>query len=107
MNLETKIDKEVKSHGGMLFLGVSSFEEEIVEEDAIQEEALSVFDNKKIPKIVKKRLALASYIMSNSDVDKITRIKLVKVFYLSDVTNNLELKAKYKREAAGLLDPVA
>jgi hypothetical protein len=55
--------------------------------------------------ILEKRLALAGTIVSSLKTDSnLGRTKLAKVFYLAEMTGDLNLQTAYRREAAGPLD---
>jgi hypothetical protein len=59
----------------------------------------------KFQKVLEKRLCLASLIVDRlQDDENFGRTKFTKLFYLSDVSENLALETDYYREAAGPLD---
>lgn len=56
-------------------------------------------------KTIEKRLSLMAIILDTLKNDKnLGRTKLAKILYITDVNQNLNLNAKYYREAAGPLD---
>ena len=56
-------------------------------------------------KVLEKRLALTSYIVSNLKSDpNLGRVKLAKIFYMCDVISTHDFRTKYLREANGPLD---
>ncbi|RUR20588.1 hypothetical protein ELY21_00435 [Legionella sp. km535] len=82
--------------------------------NALENDAHSEYESDKIKdnpietdfdKILEKRIALTAIILDTLKGDKnLGRTKLAKILYISDVYNNLDLNAKYYRNAAGPLD---
>lgn len=78
------------------------------------EEGLDYFGTPRAPRsetfavVVERRVALGALIVDALAADPhLGRTKLAKVLYLADVSQDLQLRMKYRREAAGPLDPRA
>lgn len=62
----------------------------------------------KFDKVIERRLMLSAILIEQSKGDpNFGLTKFVKLFYLSDVTNHMQLETSYYRQAAGPLDPRA
>ncbi len=82
----------------------------VVRESTVQSEPNAqnwqrVPDKRPSPAALERRLAIVSTLVNRLSGDPhFGRTKMAKLFYLADVTQNLELQTTYYREAAGPLD---